>query len=89
MVAGLYHPGVWDGRFGYIVTWRTAAYPLGFYLPLSAVPVLRWVAGVYAGVVLLSVGLHKVQEVSAVRATLVSTGTTMVLVFAGYLLLRL
>lgn len=78
-VAGLYQLGSFGGRFGYVVTWRTAAYPLGFFLPLSAVPGLRWVAGVYAGVVLLSVGLVKVQEVSAARAVGVSVVVTALL----------
>ena len=67
-VAGLYYLGSLGGRYGYVVTWRTVAYPLGFYLPLSAVPGLRWVAGAYAGGVLLSLGLVKVRELSAVRA---------------------
>ncbi len=88
LIAGLYHLGGWGGRFGYVVTWRTIAYPLGFYLPLSAVPVLRWVAGVYAGAVLLSIGLRKVQEVTTIRAMLVSTGLTTILACAAYLLLR-
>ncbi|MGF1473548.1 MAG: hypothetical protein ACFB50_17645 [Rubrobacteraceae bacterium] len=79
-VAGLYHLGSLGGRYGYVVTWRTVAYPLGFYLPLSAVPVLRWVAGFYAGVVLLSIGLRKVQETSAARAISTSVAVTLVLV---------
>src|SRR5918992_2342490 len=46
-VAGLYHLASFGGRYGYVVTWRTVAYPFGFSLPLSAVPVARWVAAVY------------------------------------------
>lgn len=71
-LAALYHLGAWGGRYGYLITWRVVAYPLGFYLPLSAVPVLRWVGALYAGIVLLSVGLAVVHEVSARRAIAVS-----------------
>lgn len=78
-VAGLYHLGALGGRYGYVVTWRAVAYPLGFYLPLSAVPGLRWAGAVYAGVV-ISVGLARVQEVSVARAVGVSV------VVAGLLL---
>lgn len=79
VVAGLYYLGSLGGRYGYVVTWRTVAYPLGFYLPLSAVPGLRWVAGIYAGVGLLSIGLVVVREISAVRAVLVSVVSTALL----------
>lgn len=68
VVAAPCHLGSWGGRFGYVVTWRTVAYPLGFCLPLLAVPVLRWVAAAYFGVVALAVGLRVVQEVPAARA---------------------
>lgn len=78
-VAVLYHLGSAGGRYGYLVTWRTVAYPLGFYLPLSAVPGLRWVAGAYAGAGLLAVGLAVVWEVSAARAILVSVLATALL----------
>jgi hypothetical protein len=64
------------GRYGYLVTWRTVAYPFGFYLPLSAVPGLRWLAGVYAGVVLLGIGLATVREIGALRAALASAAVT-------------
>jgi hypothetical protein len=64
------------GRYGYLVTWRTVAYPFGFYLPLSAMPGLRWVAGVYAGVVLLGIGLATVREIGALRAALASAAVT-------------
>ena len=79
MVAVPYYLGSIGGRFGYVVTWRVVAYPLGFYLPLSAVPGLRWVAGVYAGIGLLCVGLTVVREISALRATLVSVLSTALL----------
>ena len=82
LVAGLYYLGSAGGRYGYVVTWRTVAYPLGFYLPLSAVPGLRWVAGVYAGVGLLSVGLVVVREIPVARAVFVSTLST-ALLFGG------
>lgn len=86
VVAGLYHVCSLGGRYGYVVTWRTVAYPLGFFLPLSAVPVLCWVAAVYAGVVLLSVGLFEVQELSAVRSILGATIATSSVLLGAYLL---
>jgi hypothetical protein len=85
-VAGLYHLASVGGRYGYLVTWRTVAYPFGFFLPLSAVPVVRWAAAVYAGAVLLGVGLAKVREIGAARATLASVAATGLLVLAAYLL---
>ena len=48
-LAALYHLGSAGGRYGYLITWRIVAYPLGFYLPLTAVPVVRWAAAAYAG----------------------------------------
>ena len=86
-VAGLFHLASLGGRYGYLVTWRTVAYPLGFYAPLSAVPVVRWVAAAYAGVVLVGVGLATVREIGGARAVLASATTTaLLLVLAGYLL---
>lgn len=84
-VAGLYHLGSLGGRYGYRVTWRTAAYPLGFYLPLTAVPIVRWILGVYAGTVLLAIGLSEVQEISRTRAALVSFAGTALLALIAYL----
>ena len=84
IVAGLYHLGSLGGRYGYVVTWRTVAYPLGFYLPLTAVPVLRWIAGAYAGIALLSIGLSKVREIPPARAVLVSFFVTGLLLAAAY-----
>jgi len=85
-VAALYHLASAGGRYGYVVTWRTVAYPFSFYLPLSAVPVVRWVAAAYAGAVLVGVGLATVREVGAARAVLASVVTTSLLVLGAYLL---
>jgi hypothetical protein len=84
-LAGPYHLFSMGGRYGYLITWRTLAYPFGFYLPLSAVPVVRWVAGVYAGVALLGIGLATVQEIGGVRAAFASVATTGSLILAVYL----
>lgn len=65
-----YHLASWGGRYGYLVTWRTLAYPLGFAAPLLAVPFVRWVAAAYAGLVLVAVGLAVVREIGAARAAL-------------------
>lgn len=70
-LAALYHAGTFGGRYGYAVTWRVVAYPLGYGLPLSAVPGLRWVAVAYFGVLLMSLGLWKAREVGYARALLV------------------
>ncbi len=72
------------GRYGYLITWRTVAYPLGFYLPLSAVPVVRWVVAAYAGVALIGVGLATVREIGAARAALASVAVTGAVLMAGY-----
>jgi hypothetical protein len=72
------------GRYGYLITWRTLAYPLGFYLPLSAVPAVRWAGAVYAGVVLLGIGLATVREIGAARAAIASTAVTGLLLLAAY-----
>jgi len=70
LLAGLYHLGVLGGRYGYVVTWRVLAYPLGFYLPFAAVPVLGPVGAAYAGLVLMPLGLAEAQEVGRPRAVL-------------------
>jgi len=80
-VAGLCHVGTAGGRFGYRVTWRTVAYPLGFSLPLAGVPGLRWVAVAYAGLVLLPIGLATVREISLIRAAAGPFIVTILLVF--------
>ncbi|MGI8539773.1 MAG: hypothetical protein ACR2N0_08345 [Rubrobacteraceae bacterium] len=71
-VAFFSHLGTWGGRYDFVVTWRTVVYPVGFFVPLAAVPALRWVAAAYAGLVLLSIGLSTVREVSVARAVVVS-----------------
>ncbi len=83
-LAALYYLASAGGRHGYLITWRTVAYPFGFYLPLSAVPVVRWVVAVYAGVALLGIGLATVREIGAVRAMLASAAVTGVLLLAVY-----
>jgi hypothetical protein len=70
LLAGLYHLGALGGRYGYVVTWRVLAYPLGFYLPFAAVPVLGPLGAVYAGLVLLALGLAEVHEIRRPRAVL-------------------
>ena len=67
-LAGLYHVGAPGGRYGFGITWRVLAYPLGFALPLTAVPGLRWAALAWAGLLLMPIGLAKAQEVPAWRA---------------------
>src|SRR5215212_11102708 len=47
VLAAVYHLAAWGGRYGYVVTWRVLAYPLGYLMPLTAVPGLRWVATAY------------------------------------------
>ena len=71
LLAGLYHLGILGGRYGYLVTWRVLAYPLGFYLPFAAVPVLGIVGALFFGLVLMPVGLAKVQEVGGLRSVFV------------------
>jgi len=83
-LAALYYLASLGGRYGYLVTWRTVAYPFGFYLPLSAVPGLRWVAAAYAGAVLLGIGLATVRELGAARAALASAAVTGLLLLAVY-----
>jgi hypothetical protein len=87
LLAGLYHVGVFDGRYGYVVTWRVLAYPLGFYLPFAAVPVLGPLGAVLVGLVFMPIGLAKVQEVGRLRAILVCV-VVAGLVGAAYYLLR-
>lgn len=82
-LAALYHLGSFGGRYGYVVTWRIVAYPLGYGLPLMAVPVARWISLVYFGVFLMSLGLSKVQEIPAWRGLLVSS-LVAALIFGAY-----
>ena len=78
-----YHLVAYGGRYGYAVTWRVLSYPLGYLSPLTAVPGVRWVSGVYVGVVLLAVGLSVAREIGPGRAFLSC------LVVTGLLLLAL
>jgi hypothetical protein len=70
LLSCLYHLGVIGGRYGYVVTWRVLAYPLGFYLPFAAVPVLGPLGAAYSGLVLMPLGLSEVHEVGMLRAVL-------------------
>jgi hypothetical protein len=86
-LAGLYHLGVLGGRYGYVVTWRILAYPLGFYLPLAAVPLLGPLGAIFVGLVLMPVGLSTAQEVGASRALLWCIAVAALLGAICYLLL--
>ncbi len=86
-LAGLYHLGVLGGRYGYVVTWRILAYPLGFYLPLAAVPLLGPLGAIFVGLVLMPVGLFTAQEVGASRALLWCIAVAALLGAICYLLL--
>jgi hypothetical protein len=69
-LAGLYHLGVLGGRYGYVVTWRILAYPLGFYLPFAVFPLIGPLGAAFVGLVLMPVGLATAQEVGALKAIL-------------------
>ena len=84
VLAGAYHLATWGGRYGYTVTWRVLAYPLGYLLPLTVIPGLATYAAVYSGVVLLAVGLAVVREISFGRAFLSCLVVTSLLLFAIY-----
>lgn len=84
LLAGLCHVGSISGRYGFLVTWRTLAYPFGFWLPLSVMPGLRLLAALYAGVVLLGIGLSTVREIGGVRAAFVSAVVTGLALLAAY-----
>jgi len=83
LLAGLYHPGALGGRYGFGVTWRVLAYPLGFVLPLAALPVLRWAALAWAAALLVPLGIVKAQEVPAWRGILLGLVGAAVLVAAA------
>jgi hypothetical protein len=89
LLAGLYHLGVLGGRYGYVVTWRVLAYPLGFYLPFAAVAVLGPLGALYFGLVLMPIGLAKVQEVGGSRSALVCMALSVPIAVGYYLLLAL
>ena len=86
-LAGLYHLGVLGGRYGYVVTLRILAYPLSFYLPFAAVPLIGPLGAVLVGLVLMPVGLVKAQEVGALRALLSCVVVAALLGGAFYFLL--
>jgi len=86
LLAGLYHLGVLGSRHGYVVTWRVLAYPLGFFLPLAAVPVLGPLGAAYSGLVLMPLGLAEVQEIGRPRAVLFCATFGVVFGAAYYLL---
>ncbi|MBA2509931.1 MAG: hypothetical protein H0V28_00470 [Rubrobacteraceae bacterium] len=83
LLAGLYHPGALGGRYGFGVTWRVLAYPLGFVLPLAALPVLRWAALAWGVALLVPLGIVKAQEVPAWRGILLGLVGAAVLVAAA------
>jgi hypothetical protein len=84
LLAGVYHLAALGGRHGYIVTWRVLAYPLGFYLPLAAVPVLGPLGATYSGLVLMGIGLAEVQEIGRLWAGLFCTAVVVVFGAAYY-----
>ena len=86
LLAGLYHLGVLGGRHGYVATWRVLAYPLGFYLPFAAVPVLGPLGAAYSGLVLMGLGLADVQEIGRLWAGLYCAAVVVVFGAAYYLL---
>ena len=86
-LAGLYHLGVLGGRYGYVVTWRVLAYPLGFYLPIAAVPLLGLLGAIFVGLLLMPVGLSKAQEVGTSRAFLWCAVVAVLLGAACYFLI--
>jgi hypothetical protein len=84
LLAGLYHLGALGGRHGYVVTWRVLAYPLGFYLPFAAVPLLGPLGAAYSGLVLMGIGLAEVQEIGRPWAWLFCTAVVVVFGAAYY-----
>ena len=83
VLAGLYHLGALGGRYGFGVTWRVVAYPLGFVLPLTALPVLRWAALAWAAALLVPLGIIKTQEVPAWRGVILGLVVAAVLILAA------
>ncbi len=82
-LAGLYHLGALGGRYGFGVTWRALAYPLGFVLPFASVPLLRWAALAWAAVLLVPLGIVKTQEVPAWRGIVLGLVVAALMVGAG------
>ena len=75
-----YHLGALGGRYGFGVTWRALAYPLGFVLPLAAVPVVRWAALAWAAAILVPLGVIETQEVPAWRGFLLGLSAAALIV---------
>ena len=86
LLAGLYHLGALGGRHGFGVTWRTLAYPLGFVLPFTAVPVLRWAALAWAMALLVPLGIVVTQEVPAWRGVTLGAAGAAALAAAAFAL---
>jgi hypothetical protein len=86
LLAGLYHAGTIGGRHEYVVTWRVLVYPFGFLLPFASVPVLGPLAAAYCGLVLMPIGLSRVQEVGGARAAFVCLVVGAILGTAYYFL---
>jgi hypothetical protein len=82
-LASIYHVGALGGRYGFGVTWRALAYPLGFVLPLAAVPVVRWAVLAWAAALLVPLGVVKAQEVPASRAFLLGLVAAALIVAAA------
>ena len=83
LLAGLYHLGALGGRYGFGVTWRVLAYPLGFVLPLAALPVVRWAALAWAAALLVPLGIVRTQEMPAWRGILLGLVVTSALLAAA------
>jgi len=66
------------------VTWRVLAYPLGFYLPFAAVPLLGPLWAAYSGLVLMPLGLAEVHEIGRPRAVLFCAAVGIVVGAAYY-----
>jgi hypothetical protein len=61
-------------------------YPLGFYLPFAAVPVLGPLGATYSGLVLMGLGLAEVQEIGRLWAGLFCAAVVVVSGAAYYFL---
>jgi hypothetical protein len=85
LLAGPYHLAATGGRYGFGVTWRVVAYPLGFALPFLTVPILRWAALAWAAALLVPLGVVKAQEVPVWRAVVVCVLVVALMTVAAYL----
>ena len=82
-LAGLYHVGALGGRYGLGATWRVLTYPLGFVLPLVALPIVRWAALAWAAALLAPLGVVKAQEVPAWRGIVLGLVVAALLIVAA------